>query len=270
MRLGEAALGFSAWYAFWALVLITHPMLDALTVYGTQLLAPFSNQPFGVAGVSIIDPVYTLPLIGVLIYAARTLDKAKAWRAVIGMLMLTTAYLGLSWSQNPAARDLAEADLNARGIAFEKVEAYTTIFSPWLRRVMATDQAGHIKVGFVSTLNPQPIRWVDLPHDAAAEALAKTVAGRPEAQVFNRFARGPKVATIVTTPEGGRELRITDARYGFPGGPTLDGLWGIAFPLDASGAVNGPAYRFERIRDQDFSNIGAFFRAQFGLPQDVI
>ena len=49
---GETHL-FRRWtLALW-LVLITHPLLDAMTVYGTQLLLPFTNHPYGV-GLSLI------------------------------------------------------------------------------------------------------------------------------------------------------------------------------------------------------------------------
>ena len=50
------------WLALW-LVLLTHPLLDTMTVYGTQLALPFSNHPFGVGSIFIIDPLYTLPLL---------------------------------------------------------------------------------------------------------------------------------------------------------------------------------------------------------------
>ena len=58
------------WLALW-LVLITHPLLDTMTVYGTQLLMPFSDHPFGVGSVFIIDPAYTVPLIVGLVAALR-------------------------------------------------------------------------------------------------------------------------------------------------------------------------------------------------------
>ena len=51
------------WWAAMAAALITHPLLDAVTVYGTQLALPFSNHPFGVGSLFIIDPAYTLPLL---------------------------------------------------------------------------------------------------------------------------------------------------------------------------------------------------------------
>lgn len=55
----------------WALTLLaifwTHSALDALTVYGTQLFWPLTEHPFAVSSVFIIDPFYTLPLVGVLV-----------------------------------------------------------------------------------------------------------------------------------------------------------------------------------------------------------
>jgi membrane-bound metal-dependent hydrolase YbcI (DUF457 family) len=36
-------------------VLVTHPLLDAMTVYGTQLALPFTNHPYAVGSIFIID-----------------------------------------------------------------------------------------------------------------------------------------------------------------------------------------------------------------------
>ena len=73
-------------------------LLDAFTVYGTQLLLPFSDYPVGVGSVFIIDPLYTLPLlvgvIGALLLRARAPDRAARWNAA--GLALGTLYLG--WS----------------------------------------------------------------------------------------------------------------------------------------------------------------------------
>ncbi len=49
---GEAALLFRRWWlAIW-LALVIHPLLDTMTVYGTQLLQPFTDYPFGVGSSS--------------------------------------------------------------------------------------------------------------------------------------------------------------------------------------------------------------------------
>jgi inner membrane protein len=45
------------------MILTTHVLLDSLTSYGTQLFWPLTNHPVAISSVSIIDPLYTLPLL---------------------------------------------------------------------------------------------------------------------------------------------------------------------------------------------------------------
>ena len=44
------------WFWLIFLCLSSHAILDALTVYGTQLLWPITEYPFGVSNLFIIDP----------------------------------------------------------------------------------------------------------------------------------------------------------------------------------------------------------------------
>ncbi len=65
----------------------THALLDACTSYGTLLLWPFSSERFAWNTVSVIDPLYTLPLlVGVLMAAlkkqARFARVALIWTLV--------------------------------------------------------------------------------------------------------------------------------------------------------------------------------------------
>ena len=46
----------------------THGLLDACTTYGTQLLWPFTSERFSWNNVSIIDPLFTLPILGLVIF----------------------------------------------------------------------------------------------------------------------------------------------------------------------------------------------------------
>ena len=65
------------------LVLVTHPLLDAFTVYGTQLFWPLAPVPESWAAVFIIDPVYTVPLLAASLYAVAAGMTARArscWR----------------------------------------------------------------------------------------------------------------------------------------------------------------------------------------------
>src|SRR5690606_35124090 len=62
-RGGRVAAAPRPWLAAIALALLTHPLLDAFTVYGTQLLWPLPLSPVMWSSVFIIDPLYTLPLL---------------------------------------------------------------------------------------------------------------------------------------------------------------------------------------------------------------
>ncbi len=68
---------------FWAiqLALITHPLLDAFTVYGTQLWWPLQPHPTMWSSVFIIDPAYTLWLLLACVAAwfARARLRSACW-----------------------------------------------------------------------------------------------------------------------------------------------------------------------------------------------
>lgn len=51
------------WFWLVFLCLSTHAILDSFTVYGTQLLWPLTEYPFGVSNLFIIDPLVTFPLL---------------------------------------------------------------------------------------------------------------------------------------------------------------------------------------------------------------
>lgn len=85
----------------------THAVLDACTTYGTQLLWPFSDARVAWNNVSVIDPVFTLPLLVLTLYAAFRRSRFTAFLAA----GYAFSYLGLGVLQNHraegAARELA-------------------------------------------------------------------------------------------------------------------------------------------------------------------
>mgnify|MGYP000553138823 CR=1 FL=1 len=62
-----------------SLALLTHPLLDAHTAYGTQLFWPLTVPPTSWATVFIIDPIFTLPLLIATVMTA--LRPARPWSA---------------------------------------------------------------------------------------------------------------------------------------------------------------------------------------------
>lgn len=166
---GEAALFKTWWLALW-LVLITHPLLDTMTIYGTQLLMPFSSHPFGVGSVFVIDPAYTVPLI-VGVVAALRLKNTRGLRWNAAALGLTTLYLGWSVLAQQHVQGIARASLQTEGISAQGLLVTPAPFNTVLWRLLATTPERYYE-GFYSLLDAQPkVRWTAYPR--GAELLAE-------------------------------------------------------------------------------------------------
>jgi len=63
-------IGYWSWYKLFFWAIFTHPLLDCLTVYGTQLFAPFTNYRVALNNISVADPAYTFPFLLCLIVAS--------------------------------------------------------------------------------------------------------------------------------------------------------------------------------------------------------
>lgn len=66
-RIGSTTLKDWNWLFF--LSIITHPILDCFTPYGTQLFSPFSEYRVAFNTISVADPAYTLPFLFCMIFA---------------------------------------------------------------------------------------------------------------------------------------------------------------------------------------------------------
>jgi inner membrane protein len=118
----------------------THALLDAMTVYGTRLFWPLWEEPLAAGSVFIIDPLYTLPLLFVTVWAL----CLRSWTAPIGRVLaiclaLSTAYLGWSLTAQRIVEDRAQAVLAEAGIAPERLLATPTAFNTLLWRAIAID-----------------------------------------------------------------------------------------------------------------------------------
>lgn len=81
----------------------THGFLDSATSYGTQLFWPFSNMRVSWNIISIIDPLFTLPLV---ILASLCLIKRNTRFAIIAVIYCFS-YLGLGTFQHYRAKNIA-------------------------------------------------------------------------------------------------------------------------------------------------------------------
>ncbi|MDB4297401.1 metal-dependent hydrolase [Flavobacteriaceae bacterium] len=88
---------FKNWTLFYFLCLVTHPMLDAHTTWGTQLFWPMDVK-ISYRNIFVVDPLYTLPFllccIMVLFYKRNSNTRKRI--NTLG-LVLSTSYLMLTF-----------------------------------------------------------------------------------------------------------------------------------------------------------------------------
>ncbi len=87
------------WQWMFFLSLITHPILDCFTTYGTQILLPFSDQRVAFNNIAVADPAYTVPFLICLLIAmflARTNPNRSRWNnaglIISSLYMIFTLY----------------------------------------------------------------------------------------------------------------------------------------------------------------------------------
>lgn len=194
------------WLLGIGLALVTHPLLDAHTAYGTQLLWPLAVTPTSWATIFIIDPLYTLPLLAGVIAVGGWALRPGAARVLVAGLVLSTAYLGWTWIGKAVVERHARQSLAAAGLDYAAMFSTPAPLNSLLWRVVVLTDEGYAE-GFDSLLIDEgDIAFSSYPSDTAALAGAS---GLWAVQRLRWFADDFVRADVVD----GR-LVITDLRMG--------------------------------------------------------
>ncbi len=153
------------WIAIW-LALITHPLLDLMTVYGTQLGLPLTDHPYAISSIYIIDPLYTLPLLFALVLALWRRGARGLWWNRLG-LTVSTLYLVWSVLAQSYATQQVKAEIARQQLPAQRVLVSPTAFNTLVWRVLVMTPQGYAE-GFYSLLSPQRPLQFSL-HDRGAE-----------------------------------------------------------------------------------------------------
>jgi len=188
------------WWALWA-VLITHPLLDYLTIYGTQLAQPFSQYAFGTGSIFVIDPLFTLPLLfGIILALAR---QQLRWNN--SMLAVACLYLlfGLG-AQQHVRQQLANAvpaDADASTLLVTATPFNTLV---WQALVLSPT---HYYEGFYALADGNSqVQWRAWPRDAALLAQYQQAAMVRQLTEFSH--------NYVVLSQAGDQLLLADLRMG--------------------------------------------------------
>lgn len=249
-------LGFRRIYWYALLGYATSGLLDACTSYGTHLLWPFSDTRIAWSIIAIVDPVFSLLLLGAFILGFRYC-QAKPARIGLG---LAGAYLLVGMWQHQNALQVATELAESRGHPVQRILVKPTMANLvlWRSVYLSGDRfyVDAIRVGIneervyvgESAARFDPER--DLPGLDAESMLSEDI-GR-----FWKLADG----YVIADPTRNRVL--TDIRYSMlPTGITP--MWGI----DLNAASTAQHARFEVYRDRP-ENVRDLFLAML-LGRDL-
>ncbi len=241
-RVAEAPLRW-----FWAiqLALVTHPVLDAFTVYGTQLWWPLNPSPTMWASVFIIDPLYTLWLLVACIVAWVVRERVLAQRALVAALVLSSAYLGWSLLAKQQVDRAADEALAAMGLADAPRFSVPMPFNTLLWRVVAMTPDGYVEAERSLVADRGPMRF--RAHASAVGAM-RAVADVPAVQRLRWFNHGFMKARVVDGRVVVSDLRMglePDYIFNFVVARRDGGAWRaippeqLQWPWNAAGRLRG-------------------------------
>ena len=219
-------LDFAQTALFATLGFATHALLDAATSYGTMLLWPFSQERFAWRVISIVDPLFTLPVF-LLVMAAWL--KRKAGYARLG-LAWAAFYLGLGVLQHQAALDMGKQLAARRGHEPARFEVKPSFGNLVVWKTLYENQnrfyVDAVRVGIAPKVFPgETIAKFNLARD-----LPWLDTGSQQARDIERFRRASD-NYIALDPM--HRNRIIDVRYSMLPNK-VGGLWSIEVSPDAS------------------------------------
>ena len=188
---------------FWGL--LTHPLLDAFTTWGTQLFWPLDLR-LDFRAIFVIDPLYTLPFLILLILAMRQdRESVKRRRYTLWGLGVSSAYLLLGLGLKGLANHRFKEALEEQGIEYLQLETKPAPFNNilWTANVEVSDA---YLIGDHSFFDTRPITFDRYPKN---HALLGDLASQDKLKRLISVARG--WYTINQEPGG---LFFNDLRFG--------------------------------------------------------
>jgi inner membrane protein len=123
----------TGWWGWTLLALgaiVTHPILDCFTAYGTQILQPLASTRVAWNTISVADPLYTIPFLILLIWA-RTRVQESVWRSRLNTagLVISSIYLALTVVNYFNVESVMHDTLAAEGITASQQVVAPSIFN---------------------------------------------------------------------------------------------------------------------------------------------
>jgi inner membrane protein len=194
------------WLVACLAALLSHPLLDAFTVYGTQLFWPLDLPPVMLGSIFVIDPLFTLPLlVGALVALFARDARRVAWWTRMG---LAFAVVYLAWTQiaKHQLESAVRADLEAHQLVDAKILIQPAPLQSLLWRSLVVRRDGTWFDGYYSYLVGNPLT-MDI-HPSTPELL-KEIEHTRDVERLKWFTQG-----YYSVDSDGDHVVMTDLRMG--------------------------------------------------------
>lgn len=198
-------VSFQRWLLLVGLILITHPILDAFTTYGTQLFWPI-GPPIAISNIFIIDPLYSLPL---LIAFVAFLIRPPARKIMAAGLILSSAYLSWTLLAQQIITERVKPALAEAGLESYQLLVQPMPFNSILWRATAITETTRVEIvtGFLDGESPLTLQYF-----SRHPELRQSVAELAEVRRLEWFTNG-----FVQYSQSDAQITATDIRLGIPG-----------------------------------------------------
>lgn len=247
-RLAKNDMKSREWIIVAMLALVTHPILDWFTSYGTALLWPFTEKRYSVDSLAIIDFVYSTPLLIVTLLGIFTKVKPKKVQMLsIAALGFCMAYTAWGYKNSQVIAKAAEALFHkTNGFVALETRAMPTLLNISVFRTVSKDADGHFMVSYFKSDSDKAlseVRHVTTDDDEFVERAME----HEHVKLFKLFCMDMMRARSYVNEAGRREVMLTDMRYGSIY-TEADGLFSVRVSFDEAGAVSA----VEQVRPDKF------------------
>jgi inner membrane protein len=123
------------------MTLVTHPLLDCHTTWGTQFFWPFDLR-IAYNNINVVDPIYTIPflvLVLMALFTRRGSDKRVKYNRL--GLIISSAYMLVTIGFKAVSYQTFKASLVEQNIPYKQISNRPTMFNSmlWTANVETTD-----------------------------------------------------------------------------------------------------------------------------------
>ena len=157
---------FKETYIYSTIGYATHGIIDSFTTYGTQLLWPFTNDRLAWNTISVIDPLFTIPVIILCLFALIKNNKIYSYYAISWMLLYQT----FGFIQKDRAENIINNYALKNGHRINSIEAKPSFGNIIVWKVIYSDDTNYyinaVKLGFRHIIYPgEMIKKLDIKND---------------------------------------------------------------------------------------------------------